>query len=109
MKFERHDFIKDSIAQVIKSHADSIYHSELDLSALYQNLTTPPDRKMGDLAFAAFPLAKMLKSSPVQIAKDLEQAIEPEGLIQKAVATGPYLNLTLNYQKLASTLLTEIN
>ncbi len=42
-------------------------------------LETPPDRKMGDLAFPCFQLAKTLRKAPPMIAKDLCEKIESAG------------------------------
>lgn len=109
MAFVLHDEIKYSIAQVIKEVADKEFNTDLDLTNLYNGLTTPPDRKLGDVAFACFPLAKELKSSPVQISGKLQELILESEYINKAVATGPYLNISLNFKNTAKTILTSIN
>ena len=61
----------------------------LDLAQL---LTQPPKVEMGDLAFPCFPLAKVRRMAPPQIAQELAQAIAPAGLISQVRALGPYVN-----------------
>ena len=60
-----------------------------DLGAL---LTAPPKVEMGDLAFPCFPLAKVRRMAPPQIAAELAAAIEPGGAIREVKALGPYVN-----------------
>ncbi|PIN74523.1 arginine--tRNA ligase [Candidatus Woesearchaeota archaeon CG10_big_fil_rev_8_21_14_0_10_37_12] len=68
------------------------------------NLEVPPDSKLGDFAFACFSLAKELKKSPVELAKQLAEEIEkPEG-VEKVAATGPYVNFFLDKSQLAKEL-----
>lgn len=60
-------------------------------------IETPPDEKMGDLAFPCFALAKELKKSPAHIASDVAGAIKklpPE--VERVQAVGPYVNFFLN-------------
>ena len=44
-------------------------------------LETPPDPKLGDLAFPCFSLAKQRKKNPVAIAQELAQGIPKQGII----------------------------
>ena len=69
---------------------------------------TPRDAKMGDLAFPCFPLAKALKKAPPAIAGELAETLNAklEGIT--AVATGPYLNFTIDRERLARTILGDI-
>ncbi len=72
---------------------------ELDGSNYVKFLETPPDRKMGDLAFPCFQLAKTLRKAPPMIAKDLCEKIEAAGtpdLVEKVQVVGGYLNFFLN-------------
>ena len=59
---------------------------------LAQALSKPPKPEMGDLAFPCFPLAKALRTAPPKIAAELAAKVEPDGLVAKAQAFGPYLN-----------------
>ncbi len=61
----------------------------------HPRLDAPPERTMGDFAFACFPLAGALKRSPHDIAKQLAAFISGGDIIENAEASGPYLNLTL--------------
>ena len=56
---------------------------------------------MGDLAFPCFPLAKQLRRSPDEIAKDLASRIEPAGMIEKVGPKGGYVNFTVKSDALA--------
>ncbi len=71
------------------------------------NLEIPPGN-LGDYAFPCFILAKTLKQSPIQIAQNLAAKIEPTKLIEKAQATGPYLNFFVNKTIIAEIVLKKI-
>ena len=75
-------------------------------------LETPADRRMGDVALPCFPLAKILKKSPVQIARDIVEklwdAVENNDAIDRVVATGPYVNFFMNTGWLAKNILWSI-
>jgi arginyl-tRNA synthetase len=60
------------------------------------DLEVPPDRKMGDLAFPCFTLAKKMKQSPVEIAREIAAKIGPKGHIAEMLAVGPYVNVRLS-------------
>ncbi|MBR5501245.1 MAG: arginine--tRNA ligase [Clostridia bacterium] len=73
---------------------------EQDGSNYVKFLETPPDRKMGDLAFPCFQLAKTLRKAPPMIAKEISEKIESAGelpeLVEKIQVAGGYLNFFLN-------------
>jgi arginyl-tRNA synthetase len=71
-------------------------------------LEAPPDPNLGDFAFPCFQLAKTLKKSPVEIAKDIAKSIPMPEIVSKITATGPYVNFFLDPTKVAKALLTEI-
>ena len=71
-------------------------------------LEVPPDRSLGDFAFACFPLAKEMKKSPVEIAKELAKKIKAPSGVEKIVANGPYVNFHLSDDKVAKSILTKI-
>lgn len=58
-------------------------------------LTAPPGLAMGDFAFPCFALAKALRAPPPKIAADLAARLQPDALVAKAVAQGPYVNFFL--------------
>ncbi len=55
----------------------------------------------GDLAFPCFPLAKALRKAPTAIAQDLAAKVRPGEYIEKAEASGGYLNFHARFDKLA--------
>ena len=57
-------------------------------------ISHPPKPDMGDLAFGCFPLAKIRRRSPAQIAQELAGQVQAGGLIASAAAVGPYLNFS---------------
>ncbi len=73
-------------------------------------LVAPPDPTMGDLAFPCFKLAKALRKAPPQIAADLAATLTAgitttPGIIARATAAGPYVNLHLDLGQAAALVL----
>ena len=75
------------------------------------DVTAPKPNIPADLAFPAFRAAKELGVNPVQLAKELAEAITPaaDSLIGAVAATGPFLNFSLDTTKLANGVLGEIH
>src|SRR5574341_640504 len=71
-------------------------------------LEAPPDPNLGDFAFPCFQLAKTLKKSPVEIAKDLAKSIPMPEIVGKITATGPYVNFFLDPAKVGKYLISDI-
>jgi len=71
-------------------------------------LETPPDSKLGDYAFPCFGLAKQLKKSPMEIAKDLASKLKPNKYIKEIKSTGPYVNFFVNNGIFNEAILKEI-
>lgn len=63
-------------------------------------LETPPSPEIGDLAFACFPLSKLLKKSPMEISRDLKDSISPSGWIREIRAESGYLNIFIDENRL---------
>jgi len=88
------------------------------LQAAYENLAaedipalitpeTPPDQSLGDIAFPLFPLARILKKNPAEIAQTVaSRCIAPAGT--QVVAQGPYVNIFLNRPAVAAQLVNEV-
>ncbi|MBR4724076.1 MAG: arginine--tRNA ligase, partial [Clostridia bacterium] len=57
---------------------------------------TPPEQKLGDLAFPCFFLAKTMRKAPQLIAKELSRKFSEDKYIEKAEAVGGYLNFFYN-------------
>lgn len=68
----------------------------------------PPNPEFGDLSLPCFNLAKQMKKSPAEVAKEMSQKIKPAGVVEKIVSAGPYLNFFLTKEKIISTVLGQI-
>jgi arginyl-tRNA synthetase len=71
-------------------------------------LEVPPDSKMGDYAFPCFDIAKKMRKSPRDLAKEIASKIKPNESIEKIESTGPYINFFVNNKKRAELVLKEI-
>ncbi|NOZ77030.1 MAG: arginine--tRNA ligase [Euryarchaeota archaeon] len=73
------------------------------------SLEEPPG-EFGDAAFPAFPLARVLKKAPQEIAREVagKIAVPEDSLIEKVEAAGGYVNFHLDYGRMAPILLKEI-
>ena len=70
-------------------------------------LEIPPDSAMGDYAFPCFQLSKQLKKAPYVIAQDVAEEITRHlpSMLDRAIASGPYVNFFLSAHGLAGLLL----
>ena len=74
---------------------------------ILQALEIPKDSALGDCAFPCFSLAKVLKKSPMEIAKSLASNIKSTDF-EKIEAVGPYINFFVNRNFLAAEVLKKI-
>lgn len=75
------------------------------------NIETPPNPEMGDVAFPLFTFAKSFKTSPAKIASDVcARLLENEDIKKYGMpkAIGPYLNVFLAKEDLASNVLDKV-
>ena len=74
------------------------------------DLTAPKPNIPADLAFPAFKAAKELRVAPPQLAQELAGAIEIPGgaLIGSVAAAGPFLNFTVDPERLTAAVLEEV-
>ena len=86
-----------------------------DFVVTQKDFSTPPDHKMGEIAFGCFALTKTFKKDPKIIAGNLAGIINKQlkGLkkfkfIEKVEAAGPYLNFYFKKEILAKEVLSEI-
>lgn len=94
---------KEEIAKAI-SKVVNVKYTEILIG-----IETPKDEKQGDYAFPCFRLAKILKKSPQDIAKEINEKIEFENnLIEKTEVIGGYLNFFVNKKILVETVIEEI-
>ncbi len=68
----------------------------------------PPDPQLGDYAFPCFPLSKLLKKNPQDIAQELSKKIELPSSVERVEAKGPYLNFFLKKTDLARNVIESI-
>ncbi len=71
---------------------------ETDAETLAVLLTTPPDHEKGDYALPCFPLAKIKRCSPNQIAAEAAEKITPNEHVLRVQALGGYLNFFIDRQ-----------
>ncbi|MFH0857546.1 MAG: arginine--tRNA ligase [Candidatus Magasanikbacteria bacterium] len=73
-------------------------------------LTRPPQKELGDIAFACFSLSKESGKSPADVANELVDKIGDNlgSLVQKVQSFGPYVNFFLNSSELAQVVLSEV-
>lgn len=107
--FTLSDSIKLSIAKWLQETIKKEFQSDIELTNLYDALSPPPNTKMGHLTFASFPVAKLLKKSPVDIVKKLKEALPDHNIVQEANPAGPYLNIKLNLNLCADELFQSID
>ncbi len=65
----------------------------------------PRDLAFGDAALACFPLARTMKKSPAAIAAELASRLEPDELVEKVEAAGPYVNVRFRFSAMARSVL----
>jgi arginyl-tRNA synthetase len=70
---------------------------------------TPPDTGKGDIAFPMFPLARILRTRPDQIARVVTEAINADTDVPeapgRAEAVGPYVNIFLDRPAVSATVI----
>lgn len=73
-------------------------------------LEKPPQPEFGDVSFPCFPLAKVYKKSPMQIADELAKKIRlPKGsVVQKVESRGGYVNFFFDYTKFSKIVLGDL-
>ncbi len=74
---------------------------QLNKNQIGELLETPPDSKLGDLAFPCFTLSPILRKDPKQIAEELAKKIDVKSPFKEVKVVGPYLNFFLDQSKLA--------
>jgi arginyl-tRNA synthetase len=87
---------EDDIKELLKEYSENVI------------LEIPPDPKLGDYAFPCFGLAKQLKKSPAEIARDISSKFRQTENIEKAEAAGPYVNFFVNKAKRAEIVLKDV-
>ncbi len=79
-----------------------------EIEDLADHICDPPSPELGDLSLPCFPLAKVLKSSPVNIAKQLSEQSWDLPWIESVAPAGPYLNFKLQADEFSRTAMATI-
>ena len=82
--------------------------SGIDIAEIKKLIETPPEQKLGDLAFPCFTLAKTMRKAPQIIAKELSEKFAGDMYIEKAEAVGGYLNFFYNRAEFTKSVLGEV-
>jgi len=93
---------KQQVLQELKRAVGSGFVPQAD------ELTKPPDEKMGDVAFPCFDLAKKLKRNPAEIAQEIAAKIGPKEFVSHVKAVGPYVNFTFDTGVLGGSVIHEV-
>lgn len=99
-----------ALAQAVAAVLHPVLPAEagLSLDDVAGMLAPPKVKNAGDLAFGCFRLSKALRNAPPKIAAELAAKLPTDGILQEAVATGPFLNLRLELGAMASTVLPSL-
>jgi len=84
--------LQELLLEKIAAAAQKIYNQPPD----GLEIGFPPQTDLGHFAVGCFPLAKQFRKSPAEIAGKLAANMATDDVLQKAIATGPYLNLTVS-------------
>ena len=84
--------MKDVIIKLLSNELAA----SLNRNEITKLLETPPTDTMGDFAFPCFPLARVLKKNPMQIAETLSTKIVRPAEIERICATSGYLNFFID-------------
>lgn len=88
--------------------AEKLNIDGFDAATVSGYIETPPDTTFGDYALPCFFLAKILRNSPVNIARALKEKFTTDEVITEVNAVGGYLNFKINRAGFAKNLLKEI-
>ncbi|RMC46817.1 arginine--tRNA ligase [Lactobacillus sp. ESL0230] len=92
-----------------KSKVVDLVASQVDLpkEKINQLIERPKNEKMGDYAFPAFALAKIVHKNPVEIATSIAANLKSADF-STIQAVGPYVNFAINHEKLITQTLQEV-
>jgi len=108
--------MSDAISKIKQNIVNKINKAANAKVADISDLVSPPNPEMGDFSFACFNLTKESSvqggpakaGNPAQIAQELAEQIKPDTVIKEVKAVGPYVNFTLQPNKLAQNVLSEV-
>lgn len=73
-----------------------------------EDLSVPPDPKLGDVSFACFAMAKGMRRNPAELAVEIAAKIGPKGMVRSVSAAGPYVNFELDGSAFGNAVVREI-
>lgn len=91
---------------VAQSIAD-VVGDDLDLKQIIEKIEVPKTIQMGDYAFPAFILSKVMRKAPQMIAQEIVDQINQDHF-EKVEAVGPYVNFFLDKRQFGREIVTEI-
>lgn len=95
------DAILDYVARRIAEASDS--------KVATSELVTPPNPKLGDLAFGCFKIAKIQGKNPAEVAKELVTKLGgADHVVESVSAAGPYVNVKLKAGEVAQRVVREV-
>ncbi|KRN31561.1 arginine--tRNA ligase [Liquorilactobacillus mali] len=84
-----------------------VLDGQISEKKVYDLLEKPKSLELGDFAFPAFPLAKVMHKAPQMIAADIVANIDQKGF-QKIEAVGPYVNFFLDKNIFSADILHQV-
>lgn len=84
-----------------------VLDGQIAADKVYQLLEKPKSLELGDYAFPAFPLAKVMHKAPQMIATEIVENINQDGF-QKIEAVGPYVNFFLDKSNFSAEILHQV-
>ncbi|MCL2112994.1 MAG: arginine--tRNA ligase [Streptococcaceae bacterium] len=94
---------KQLVSQALSKTLDGV----LEVEQIAAIIEKPKSSDLGDLAFPAFQLAKVLRKSPQVIAADIAEKIDSTGF-EKVLAVGPYVNFFLDKNSTATQVIHDV-
>ena len=73
-----------------------LFDLRFDSAVTSEDVAIVPNEFEGDYSIPCFKLSKMYKKSPALISNDFCEQYKPTGIVKKAMAVGPYVNVTLD-------------
>jgi len=85
--------------------------SSAGVKASADQLEKPPQTEFGEVSFPCFPLAKVYRKSPVEIAKEIaaKAKIPKSSMVSKVEAHGGYVNFYFDYAKFSHFVLSGLS
>ncbi|QDK69968.1 arginine--tRNA ligase [Lactococcus protaetiae] len=93
--------------QLVSQALSKTLNGVLEVEQIAAIIEKPKSSDLGDLAFPAFQLAKVLRKSPQVIAADIAEKIDSTGF-EKVLAVGPYVNFFLDKNSTATQVIHDV-